>query len=401
MRAGPVALVALFAALVGGGAVLGIGKATGWFRGTTRTVFVTETAPATPTSGPVVSTVKPLLGNGFDPARIYATRSPGVVTVYALFDTPDGRAAQGSGFVVSRGGLILTNAHVITDAGESVGPVRAARQIYVEFGDRDRIPARIVGWDLFDDVGVLRVDSGAHSLVSLPLGESSTVRVGEPVAAIGSPFGNENSLAVGVVSAIHRAIGSLTSNYDLVDAIQIDAPINHGSSGGPLFDAAGRVIGINAQIRSVSGTAEGVGFVVPIDSARRSLNQLVATGSVAYAYIGVTSEDLTPTLARHLGYPVARGALVDSVIAGGPAAKAGLRGGGRHVDFDGQTVLVGGDVIVAIGDSPVTSAEDVGRIVGGRLSPGQKVSVEVIRAGRRSSFEVRLGVRPLSPDGTR
>src|SRR5947207_7318341 len=139
------------------------------------------------------------------------------------------------------------------------------------------------------------------------------MRVGDPVAAIGSPFGNENSLAVGVVSAVHRSIDSLTSNFSLVDAIQTDAPINHGNSGGPLFDARGRVIGINAQIRSDSGNAEGVGFAVPINSARRSLQQLVAGGSVSYAFVGVVTTDLTPALARHFGYTVQRGAVLTKV----------------------------------------------------------------------------------------
>src|SRR5204863_5563932 len=157
----------------------------------------------------------------------------------------------------------------------------------------DRVPARIVGWDIFDDVALIRVDPQDHSLAPVPLGDSSAVAVGEPVAAIGSPFGQADSLGVGVVAATHRSIESLTSKYNLVDAIQTDAPINHGNSGGPLFDARGRVIGINAQIRSDSGNAEGVGFAVPINSAKRSMEQLIGHGSVSYAYIGVVTTDLT------------------------------------------------------------------------------------------------------------
>src|SRR5262249_5249208 len=156
---------------------------------------------------------------------------------------------------------------------------------------------KVVGWDVFDDVGVIRVDPKAHLLDPVPLGRSERVRVGEPVAVIGSPFGNENSLSVGVVSATHRSIAALTSSYRLADAIQTDAPINHGNSGGPLFDSRGLVIGINSQIRSDTGTADGVGFAVPIDSAKRSLRQLVATGKVAYAYVGIRTEDLTPSIA--------------------------------------------------------------------------------------------------------
>src|SRR5206468_81917 len=189
----------------------------------------------------------------------------------------------------------------------------------------------------------------AHALVALPLGRSAPVVVGEPVAAIGSPLGNADSLAVGVVSAVGRSIAALTApSFQLIDAIQTDAPIAHGSSGGPLLDAGGRAIGINAQIRSDQGGASGVGFAVPIDAARRSLTALLTKGHVAYAYAGVQTEDLTPTLARTLKLSVARGALVDRVTAAGPAAAAGLRGGTHEQQFEGQTIRVGGDVVVAV-----------------------------------------------------
>src|SRR5205085_5383017 len=299
MRARFVTVVA--AAVLGGLAALGIGRAAGWVgQSSTKTVVFRE-AGSTPASAPTsVASARPLIGNGFDPARIYALRSPGVVTIYAVFAGAQTQASQGSGFVVSREGYILTNSHVITDVGQR-GPgstAKPASDLYVEFSDRDRVQAKIVGWDVFDDVGVIKVDPAGHPLTALPLGDAAQLQVGQPVAAIGSPFGNENSLAVGVVSAVRRSIQSLTSEYDLVDAIQTDAAINHGNSGGPLFDAAGRVIGINAQIRSDSGNAEGVGFAVPIDSARRSMTQLIAAGRVSYAYVGIETEDLIPTIAK-------------------------------------------------------------------------------------------------------
>ena len=295
--------------------------------------------------------------------------------------------------------MILTNAHVITTAGQGqLGEASAAKTVYVEFADGDRVEAKVVGFDLFDDVGVLRVDPAAHALDPVPLGDSSRVVVGAPVAAIGSPFGNVDSLSVGVVSAVRRSIPSLTTRYNLVDAIQTDAPINHGNSGGPLFDARGRVIGINAQIRSSgSGSGfEGVGFAVPIDSARRSMTQLLRHGRVRYAYVGITTEDLTPSIARKFGYTATQGALVDSVAAGAAGARAGLRAGDRDVVYQGVNVKVGGDAIVAIDGIPVTHAEDVVRIVS-HLEPGQVATFAVVRGTTKRTIAVKLDER--SPTG--
>jgi S1-C subfamily serine protease len=321
------------------------------------------------------------------------------VTVYALFSThPNGGASQGSGFVVSPQGYVLTNSHVITNAGgDTAGSdARAAQQVFVEFQDGERVPAKVVGFDLFDDVGVLRVEPGRHRLVPLPLGDSASVVVGEPVAAIGSPFGAENSLAVGVVSATERSISALTSDYRLVDAIQTDAPINRGNSGGPLLDARGRVIGINAQIRSSSGNAEGVGFAVPINSAKRSLEQLIETGRVAYAYVGISTDNLTPALARRLGYPISHGAIIVDVT-GAPARAAGLRGGDESMVLNGEEVTVGGDVVVAIAGRPVRSGDDLVRIVTYVLRPRERVTFTIVRDGRRLRVPVTLGERPLDP----
>jgi 2-alkenal reductase len=217
------------------------------------------------------------------------------------------------------------------------------------------------------------------------------------VAAIGSPFGAESSLTVGVVSATQRSIAALTSEYQLVDAIQTDAPINKGNSGGPLFDARGRVIGINAQIRSESGLNEGLGFAVPINAARRSLDQLLEDGEVAYAYVGISTDDLTPSLARSLDAKVHRGALVVDVTAGSPAEKAGFRGSTRTVEDNGRAVRVGGDVVVAIAARPVRSGDDLVRIIAGELEPGQLASFTVVRDGRFLRLSVRLAERPTVP----
>jgi S1-C subfamily serine protease len=397
------ALLAFVSAALGGAIVVALGAAFGLLgETTTKTVVV----PARPVPAPgAPAAIRPLpkpLTATFDAARLYAERSPGVVTIFSYFGTsPDADAAQGSGFVVSSDGTILTDAHVITNAGATAPGERvaAADSVYVEFNDHDRVPARVVGWDVFDDVGVLKIDPNDHTVNALPLGNSSEVVVGEPVAAIGAPLGNENSLAVGVVSAIGRSIQSLTSRYQLIDAIQTDAAITHGNSGGPLFDARGRVIGINAQIRSQSGAGNdaGVGFAVPIDSAKRSLRELLATGRVRYAYVGITTEDLTPSLARHLELPVSRGALVDGVNTGGPGAKAGLRGGTDRIEFRGETVIRGGDVIVAIEGVPVANADDLVRVVSGQLHPGQTAVFSVVRDGRRVAVPVKLGERPANP----
>jgi 2-alkenal reductase len=393
MRPGALATVALVCAVLGAVAVLILGKASGLLdENKTETIFVPSQSPDLGLDGTATPAARPLIGNRFEPARIYAARSAGVVTVYAFYDS-GGSASQGSGFVVSPKGYVLTSAHVITTAGnDTAGEV--ADRVFIGFKDGDRVPAKVIGWDVFDDVGLLRAEPKAHSLTPVPLGDSSKVVVGEPVAAMGSPFGNEDSLAVGVVSATRRSIASLTSAYLVTDAIQTDAPITHGNSGGPLFDARGRVIGINAQIRSDTGEAEGVGFAMPINAARRSMEQLVANRRVVYAYVGVTTEDLTPTLARHLRLRVERGALIGRVEEGTPADKAGLHGGTREEFFNGQRVRRGGDVIVAIDGAEVRRADDVVRIVAERLAPGQVSRFTVVRDGERRVFRIRLGTRP-------
>jgi S1-C subfamily serine protease len=399
MRPGALAVVALVAAGLGAASVLVVGSLAGWIgesRGV-ETVLIPTVASDT-NGGASTAAAVPLPGNAFNPAKIYASRSGGVVTIYSFFS--DGQRSQGSGFVVSAAGHVLTNSHVVTNAGNG-SRVRGASRVYVVFADGDRIPGSIVGWDLFNDTGLVKVDPRDHAVAPVPLGDSSRVVVGEPVAAIGSPFGQESSLAVGVVSATERSIESLTSAYDVSGAIQIDAPINHGNSGGPLLDARGRVIGINAQIRSDSGTAEGVGFAIPINSARRSMEQLLATGKVAYAYVGVTTQDVTPAIAKRYDLGAARGALIQSVVEGAPAERAGLHGGGDREDFNGIRINLGGDLIVAFAGKPVERAADISRIVTERLRPGQTVPVTVIRGGtgKRATVRVRLDERPLDPAG--
>jgi S1-C subfamily serine protease len=392
-------VVAIVTAALGGAAALGIAASLGWVGKQTKTVVVNAKGLSKPVALPAAarSTAKPLVGARFDPAKIYAQRSAGVVTLFAVFGAADNptEESQGSGFVISPKGYILTNSHVITNAG-SGGPVRAADHIFVEFSDLDRVAAKVVGWDVYDDVGLIKVDPADHALRPVPLGSSESVIVGEPVAAIGSPLGNENSLAVGVVSAVRRSIESLTAGvYRLTDAIQTDAPITHGNSGGPLFDARGRVIGINAQIRSQASTGNdsGVGFAVPIDSAKRSVAQLIARGHVSYAYVGVKTEDVTPAISRALGLKVDHGALVVEVVHPSPGSQAGLRAGSDHMNILGLDVPRGADLIIGINGRPVRDADDVVRIVSTQLKPGQVATFTILRDGQRKTIAVKLGTR--------
>ena len=283
MRRAPLiaALAGFAAGLVAALAVVAIAASSGSFDGT-NTIVTTGAA-----------TVQPVDVTGeqphFDAGAIYRARIAGVVTIASVFPTGE---AGGSGFVVSKDGLVLTNAHVVTDSAEgNVDPqnVKPAEHVYVRFADDDQVEAQIVGYDLFADVAVLRVKDANERLRPVPLGNSSDVRVGQPVAAIGSPFLEAGSLSVGVVSAINRSLESGTG-FAIPGAIQTDAAINHGNSGGPLFDADGRVIGINAQIQSTSGGGEGVGFAVPIDLAQRSMQQLVENGHVSLRLDGRAPE---------------------------------------------------------------------------------------------------------------
>jgi S1-C subfamily serine protease len=368
----------------------------GWDKGSAQTVLVRE--PLVRSSVPSTIVVsKPVLAKGFAPRHIFAERSPGVVTVFSYFGANAGASSleEGSGFVADTSGVILTAAHVIVATTGSGLLTQPARSVYVQFADGDRVKAEVVGWDPYDDVGVLKVAPKAHALVPVPLGTSAGLAVGQPVAAIGSPFGSETSLSVGIVSGVGRTIPSLTTSYDLFDAIQTDAPVNQGNSGGPLLDSAGRVIGINAQIRSsLESGFEGVAFAVPIDSVKRSLEQLLQSGHVDYAYLGLQTEDLTPSIAKAFGYPAVNGAIIDSVAKGGPAAKAGLKPGHKAVVWQNQRMTVGGDAIVAIDGIAVTSSDDVARIVAERMVPGEAAWFTVMREGHKLVVPVTLGARP-------
>jgi S1-C subfamily serine protease len=327
----------------------------------------------------------------FDPAEIYRRLSPGVVTVLSVFGDSasllDSEGGQGSGFVLDGKGYIATNAHVVTsESGDR------AREVFVEFSDGNRVKATVVGVDLNADVALLKVEPQGLSLTPLRLGVSHNLVVGEAVAAIGSPFGERQSLSIGVVSALDRNIDSLT-RFKIGDAIQTDAAINPGNSGGPLLDDHGQVIGINAQIKTQSGGGEGVGFAVPVDAVKRSLQALRDHGRVDYGYLGVSALPLWPQLADRIDVNVRNGALIQEIESGSPAENAGLRPGHDEIDFEAQRVTIGGDVIVAVDGRPLTRTDDLADRISS-LSTGDEVELDVLRDGQHKNVKVRLGNRP-------
>ena len=359
----------------------------------------TTVSPVTVSESGADRVVVQASGGAFNPAGVYKDASPGVVTIISIFDQgsssdPGGSGGQGSGFLVSGNGEILTNAHVVTSggAGNGGGEATPADQVYVEFSDRNRLEAEVVGFDVDADVALIKVDPGGLELHPLTLSDRSTFAVGEPVSAIGSPFGAEQSLSVGVISATDRSIQSL-SQFSIDNAIQTDASINPGNSGGPLLDSKGEVIGINQQILSASGGNEGVGFAIPIDAARYSLDQLRDGGEVDYAYIGVSTQPLWPQLADELGLDVDSGAMVADVVGGGPADDAGLEGGDDERSFQGERVKVGGDVIVSVDGTPIVGESDLSELIA-RHRPGDTVTLEVIRDGESREVQVELAARP-------
>ncbi|HEX6583731.1 MAG TPA: trypsin-like peptidase domain-containing protein [Thermoleophilaceae bacterium] len=333
---------------------------------------------------------------GFDPAQIYDRLSPGVVTILSLFNNgaslleDGGEGGQGSGFVLDGNGYIATNAHVVTT--DTADGTEKADQVYVEFIDGNRVPAEIVGHDPNADVALLKVKPDGLSLTPLDLGESHTISVGEPVAAIGSPFGERQSLSIGVISALDRTIRSLTQ-FEIGDAIQTDAAINPGNSGGPLLDAEGQVIGINAQIKSQSGGGEGVGFAVPVDAVRRSLRELREKGRVDYGYLGVETLTVWPQLAERIDLHVSTGALVQKVVEDSPAESSGLEAGDEDISFQGDDITVGGDLIVAVNGRRLTREHDLADEISAH-GAGENVELTLLRDGERRTLEVELGRRP-------
>jgi 2-alkenal reductase len=371
--------------------------------GKTETVSVptSAVADATPDTSSAGGTREEAItgASGFDPEGIYERESPGVVTVISAGLKSEGVGAGGddsgglgSGFVISKKGEVATNAHVVT-SGEGA-KITEAKRVYVRFSDGNQVDAKVIGFDPFADVALLKIDPDHLKLRALPLGSTKGLKVGAPVAAIGSPFGEEQSLSIGVISATERSIDSLTG-FSTSGAIQTDAAINHGNSGGPLLDARGDVLGINSQIRTESGDGTGVGFAVPVDAVKRSIDQLRNDGEVHYAYLGVSSRALYPQVAEHFKLPVDEGVWVQEVPQSGPAADAGIRAGEEDVKFQELPWTDGGDIIVGVNDTKVKDDADLAQALL-PYSPGDTVKLKIYRDGQPQTVDVKLGERPLS-----
>ena len=376
-----------FAAVVGG-AIVGAVILVAGIGNTTRETIV-EQGSSSANAGAATS-------GELTPRTIYQRDAPGVVyitatviqhtqSVFDLFPSTTRGTATGSGFVINRDGVILTNAHVIS------GAVR----ISVAFANNQTVTAKVIGKDPDDDLALLKVNPDGLTLVPLTLGDSSTVQVGDPTVAIGNPFGLARTLTTGVVSALQRSIQA-PNNFAIDNVIQTDAPINPGNSGGPLINAQGQVIGINSQIQTgTNGNGSvGIGFAIPINTAKAVIPQIEKTGKVTEGYLGITTITVDPALASlHLG--ASYGALIQTVQSGSPAARAGLRAGNLQATLaDGVTqVQQGGDIIVAADGRKIASAsalEDA--IIADH--PGQRVTLEIVRGTKHLTVALKLGTRP-------
>ena len=302
--------------------------------------------------------------------------------------TPE-QEALGSGFVWDTDGHIVTNNHVVEDATE----------VTVTFHDGTTVPAEVVGTDVNSDLAVIQVDVLADELHPVEVADSTEITVGRLAVAIGNPYGLEGTMTVGFISALGRSLAvdaySTTASYTIPDIIQTDAPINPGNSGGVLVDDEGRLIGVPTAIESATGSNSGIGFAVPSAIVQKVVPALIDEGAVEYSWLGITGTSLTADLAEAMGLDRdQRGALVIDVTGGGPAEKAGLRGSDRQAELDGEQVDVGGDVIVAIDDEPVSEFDDLVSYLVGRTSVGDEVTLTILREGKEQAIEVTLESRP-------
>jgi S1-C subfamily serine protease len=319
--------------------------------------------------------------------RVYRQAAPAVANIltkateYDFFMDPVPVEGAGSGFVIDAKGYILTNNHV----------VEGAQSIEVVLGDQSRYPAKVIGADPRNDVALIKIEPKNKTLAVLPLGDSSVIQVGQKVLAIGNPFGFQSTLTTGVISAVGRTVQTSQTTF-IDEAIQTDAAINRGNSGGPLINSHGQVIGINSAIYTPSGTTAGIGFAIPINTAKRIAHDLMTDGRIHQAFLGVETISVGGGLAEALDLPVQEGLLVQTVTRGGPAAQAGIHGGDRIAQAGMRRFYVGGDVLVAIDSQKVTNQLDVNLVLN-KKRPGDSVTVTVYRGGKKLDIPVKLGER--------
>jgi S1-C subfamily serine protease len=385
-------------ALLGGAVVaafFAIALSAGWIDAkdsSTTTVATPLAAPVVNREGDETNVVNQIYRrDGQGVAFIEATEAPEEATAplnpFGEEESRGGGIASGSGFVIDTEGHVLTNNHV----------VEGATKITVKLGSSNAThSAEVVGTDPASDIALLKVDAPADQLHPLALGDSSKVRVGDPVVAIGNPFGLDRTVTSGIVSALQRQIQA-PNGFSISHVIQTDAAINPGNSGGPLIDAGGNVIGINSQIATGGGSNGnvGIGFAIPINTAREVANEIEKNGHVEHAFLGINGGTITPSLARAVNLPVSKGVLVAEVVKGGPADKAGLEGGSTEATIEGARLQLGGDIITEVDGVPVTSMEDVIDAVNGK-KPGDELELTVQRQGETKKITVTLGNRPGS-----
>ena len=374
------------AALIGAGVGAGTYAAIG---GSSSSKTSSDAASTSDSTSQSAATSTPASQNSLSIADIYKQDAPSVVQITVttggssngFFGQSQSSTAQGSGFVYDTQGDIVTDQHVVA----------GANSMSVKFPNGATYKASLVGSDASDDLAVIKVNAPASLLHPLSLADSSAVQVGDGVVAIGSPFGLQGTITQGIVSALHRDITS-PNNFTIQDTIQTDAAINHGNSGGVLLNLNGDVIGVTAQIDSESGGNDGVGFAIPSNTVRAVVSQLVTGGSVQRGYVGVHIQTIPSDVASQLKNTTA-GVAVTSVVAGSPAAKAGLKAATGSQVVQGQQYATGGDVITAIDGHSVSSADTLQAEVAGK-KPGSTITLTVVRNGSARTVTVTLGTRP-------
>ena len=387
-------------ALLGGavvavvGAILlltGVVKSNG---GGTTTIQETMSAPIASTSGEgegggnTVDQIYKADGNGvaFIESQLPAQQSENPFNPFGEPESQGGGTATGSGFVLDDKGHVLTNNHVI----------EGANKIEVKLGESEhQYAAEVVGTDPASDLALLKVEAPAKELHPLTLGDSSKMEVGDPVVAIGNPFGLDRTVTSGIVSALQRQIQA-PNGFSIDNVIQTDAAINPGNSGGPLINAEGEVIGINSQIETGGNGSDGnvgIGFAIPINTAKEVISELETKGTVEHAYLGIVGGTITSEEAKALNLPVKEGVLIQSVEKGGPAAKAGIEGGTTPATIEGAEIMLGGDIIVEAEGKKINNMEQIIELVNEK-SVGEKVTLKVLHDGKEKTATVTLGVRP-------